>query len=113
MYAWGAELMAENRSWGEAAAKASVPLAAVAGLARGAYDAATGNGTFRAGFEHKKQSVIQAAEKFGREKGDAIEESMISNFLAALKKEAEPRMEEGFKQIGNALKKNMHRRAIR
>ena len=94
--------MAENRFWGATAATVSVLVAAPAGLVKGAYDAASGNGTFRAGFEQTMQSVIESAEKFGRENGDAITAKLRGAAAGEIRK-----------RVDDAVRKSINRRVAR
>jgi hypothetical protein len=77
--------MANNsRFWGTVTGIAAAPVAIAAGLAKGAYDAASGNGGFSEGVEKTTGGIIKGAEHFGEEHGDLITRGIITGAAAAV-----------------------------
>jgi len=76
--------MTKNRFWGTVAGLACTPVAIAAGVAKGAYDAASGQGSFADGAEHVTGSMIRGAENFGQEHGDLITRGIITGAAAAV-----------------------------
>src|SRR5262249_20062459 len=64
--------MAKSTFWGVVTGIAATPVALAAGIAKGAYDAASGNGSFAEGVEKTAGGMIKGAEHFGEEHGDLI-----------------------------------------
>ncbi len=75
--------MAKNRFWGTVTGVAFTPVAIAAGVAKGAYDAASGNGTFADSAEHATGAMIRNAEHFGEEHGDLITKGIVTGAAAA------------------------------
>ena len=59
-------------------------VAIAAGVARGAYDAASGHGGFAESAEKVTGSMIRSAEEFGAEHGDLITRGVITGAAAAV-----------------------------
>jgi len=77
-------MASENAFWGVVIAAAAFPAAVAAGFAKGTYDAVSGNGPFAEGCNQVVQPVINTAEQFGREHGEAITRGLIQGATAAL-----------------------------
>jgi hypothetical protein len=75
--------MAKNRFWGTVTGIAFAPVAIASGVAKGAYDAASGNGGFAEGAEKVTRGMITSAEEFGEEHGDLITRGIITGAAAA------------------------------
>jgi hypothetical protein len=73
--------MADNEFWGTTAAVASTPVAIVAGLTNGSYQAATGAGSFNHGFESAMKTVTGSAHRFGNDHGTTITRAVITGFV--------------------------------
>lgn len=76
--------MAQNKFWGTVSGLAATPVAVAAGVARGAYDAASGSGGFAEGVEKTTGGIIRGAESFGNEHGDLITRGIITGAAAAV-----------------------------
>ena len=76
--------MATSRFWGTVTGIAVAPVAIAAGVARGAYDAASGHGGFAESAEKVTGSMIRSAEQFGAEHGDLITRGVITGAAAAV-----------------------------
>ncbi len=76
--------MAKNTFWGVVTGIAATPVAIAAGVARGAYDAASGNGSFAEGAERTAGGMIKGAQHFGEEHGDLMTKGIITGAAAAL-----------------------------
>ncbi len=76
--------MAKNRFWGTVTGVAATPVAIAVGVAKGAYDAASGNGAFADSAEQATGAMIRNAEHFGEEHGDLITRGIITGAAAAL-----------------------------
>ncbi len=76
--------MANNRFWGTVTGVAFTPVAIAAGVAKGAYDAASGNATFADSAEQATGAMIRSAEHFGEEHGDLITRGIVTGAAAAL-----------------------------
>ena len=76
--------MAKSTSWGVVTGIAATPVALAAGVAKGAYDAASGNGSFAEGAEKTAGGMIKGAERFGEEHGDLITKGIITGAAAAV-----------------------------
>jgi len=76
--------MAQSKFWGTVSGIAFSPVAIAAGVAKGAYDAASGNGSFAEGAEKVTGSLIKNAEHFGEEHGDLITKGIITGAAAAV-----------------------------
>jgi len=86
---WGV-LVAEKKSrfWGTVCAVAASPVTLAAGVAKGAYDAASGNGSFKDGFDKATDSVVEAAYEFGEEHGSTVTTGLVSGAALALGRRA-------------------------
>jgi hypothetical protein len=76
--------MANNKFWGTVSGVVVTPVAIAAGVAKGAFDAASGNGSFAEGVEKTTGSVIKGAEQFGEQHGDLITRGIITGAAAAV-----------------------------
>jgi len=76
--------MAENKFWGTVSGIAFAPVAIAAGVAKGAYDAASGGGSFAHGVETVTGTMIKNAEEFGEQHGDLITRGLITGAAAAV-----------------------------
>lgn len=76
--------MAKNAFWGTVTGIAAAPLAIAAGIAKGAYDAASGNGSFAESAERTTDGMIKGAEHFGEEHGDLITRGIVTGAAAAM-----------------------------
>jgi hypothetical protein len=76
--------MAKNIFWGTVTGIVATPVALAAGVAKGAYDAASGSGTFADGAEKTAGGMIRGAERFGEEHGDLITRGIITGAAAAV-----------------------------
>jgi hypothetical protein len=80
------ELKVEEGSefWGDVLAVGASPVAITAGFAKGAFDAATGNGPFTDGFNATANPIVRGAKKFGHEHGPAITKGLLGGAATAL-----------------------------
>ncbi|HET7246557.1 MAG TPA: hypothetical protein VFJ07_17150 [Streptosporangiaceae bacterium] len=69
--------------WAGAIAVAAAPVAIAAGIAKGSYDAASGAGSFDAGFHSAADPVIVRARKFGTDHQDTITKGVIGGAATA------------------------------
>jgi hypothetical protein len=69
--------------WGDVIAVGASPVAIAAGFAKGAFDAATGNGPFSEGFNGTASPIIRGAKKFGSEHGPTITKGIIGGAATA------------------------------
>lgn len=76
--------MAKSTFWGVVTGIAATPVALAAGVARGAYDAASGNGSFAEGVEKTAGGMIKGAQHFGEEHGDLMTKGIITGAAAAV-----------------------------
>ena len=76
--------MAKSKFWGTVTGIAFAPVAIAAGVAKGAYDAASGNGGFVQSAEKVTGALIRGAEEFGEEHGDLITRGIITGAAAAV-----------------------------
>jgi hypothetical protein len=76
--------MAQSRFWGTVTGIAVAPVAIAAGVAKGAYDAASGNGGFAESAEKVTGAMIRSAEEFGEEHGDLITRGIVTGAAAAV-----------------------------
>src|SRR5262252_955106 len=76
--------MAQSKFWGTVTGIAVAPVAIAAGVAKGAYDAASGNGGFAESAEKVTGAMIRSAEDFGEEHGDLITRGIITGAAAAV-----------------------------
>lgn len=76
--------MAESKFWGTVTGIAATPVAIAAGVAKGAYDAASGSGSFAEGVETTTGGIIRGAQHFGEEHGDLITRGIITGAAAAV-----------------------------
>jgi hypothetical protein len=78
--------MGEKKSlfWGTVFAFASSPVAITAGVAKGTYDAVTGNGSFEEGCRQAATTVVEKAQEFGAEHGGKITGGLIVGASGAL-----------------------------
>ena len=76
--------MAKSKFWGTVTGIAFAPVAIAAGVAKGAYDAASGNGGFAESAEKVTGAMIRSAEDFGEEHGDLITRGIITGAAAAV-----------------------------
>jgi hypothetical protein len=74
----------KNEFWAEVSVVAVSPVAIAAGIARGAYDAATDNGAFSEGFNAAAAPVFRAAREFGEEHGGIITRGVVTGAAGAL-----------------------------
>jgi hypothetical protein len=72
-----------NGFWAGAIAVAAAPVAIAAGIAKGSYDAASGSGSFDAGFHEAADPVIATARKFGTEHQETITRGVIGGAATA------------------------------
>ena len=70
--------------WADAIAVAASPVAIAAGLVRGSYDAASGGGTFDAGFHSAADPIIASARKFGTDHKDTITKGVLGGAATAI-----------------------------
>jgi len=75
--------MANNKFWGTVTGLAFSPVAIAAGVAKGAYDAANGNGSFAESAQQTTGSMIKNAEQFGEDHGDLITRGIVTGAAAA------------------------------
>jgi hypothetical protein len=83
-----------NDFWANVITVAASPVAIAAGIAKGSYDAATGNGPFAEGFGATAEPIIWGAKRFGSEHGPAITKGVITGAATAV----------GARIVGGALK---------
>ncbi len=76
--------MTKNIFWGTVTGIVATPVAVAVGTAKGAYDAASGNGSFSEGAEKTAGGMIKGAERFGEEHGDLITRGIITGAAAAV-----------------------------
>ncbi|HUJ04554.1 MAG TPA: hypothetical protein VLX31_00435 [Streptosporangiaceae bacterium] len=76
--------MATNKFWGTVSGVAFAPVAITVGVAKGAYDAASGNGSFADSAERTTGTMIKGAENFGAEHGDLITKGIITGAAVAV-----------------------------
>ena len=69
--------------WAGAIAVAASPVAIAAGIVKGSYDAASGSGSFDAGFHSAADPVIANARRFGIEHKDTITKGIIGGAATA------------------------------
>lgn len=74
----------EDAFWGTVISAVAFPAAVAAGLAKGTYDAATGNGSLTEGYNQMVRPIMNTAELFGREHGEAITKGLIQGATVAL-----------------------------
>ena len=63
--------------WGKTFALVTLPAAALAGTAKGTYNAVSGNGSFGDGFEETIDIMCNSAEEFGDKHADHINKTVI------------------------------------
>jgi hypothetical protein len=63
--------------WGKACKAASIVPAIYAGAAKGAYDAATGKGSFNDGYDKVGGKLVDAAEDFGEKHKEQLTNATI------------------------------------
>ena len=73
-----------NKFWSDVSAIAVSPVAIVAGVAKGAYDASTDHGAFVDGFSAAAGPIIGAARGFGADHGTAITKGVVGGAAGAL-----------------------------
>ena len=73
-----------NGFWAGAIAVAAAPVAIAAGIAKGSYDAASGTGSFDAGFHSAADPVIDRARKFGIDHKDTITKGVLGGAATAV-----------------------------
>jgi hypothetical protein len=73
-----------NEFWSDVSAIAVSPVAIVAGVAKGAYDASTDNGAFVDGFSAAAGPIIRSARGFGAEHGNAITKGVVGGAAGAV-----------------------------
>jgi hypothetical protein len=83
-----------NDFWANVITVAASPVAIAAGVAKGSFDAATGNGPFTEGFNATAEPIIFGAKKFGAEHGPAITKGIIGGAATAV----------GARIVGGALR---------
>jgi hypothetical protein len=76
--------MDKNRFWGVVSSVAATPVGLAAGVAKGSYDAVSGNGPFEEGFSKTAGTVIRAANDFGEEHGGLITTGIVGGAAAAV-----------------------------
>jgi hypothetical protein len=76
--------MANSKFWGTVSGIAATPVAIAVGVAKGAYDATSGNGSFAEGVEKTTGGIIKGAEHFGEQHGDLITRGIITGAAAAV-----------------------------
>jgi len=76
--------MAKSRFWGTVTGIAVAPVAIAAGVAKGAYDASSGNGGFAESAEKATRAMIRSAGEFGEEHGDLITRGIVTGAAAAV-----------------------------
>jgi hypothetical protein len=64
--------------WGKAAQVVSFYPAAIAGIGKGAYNVASGNGSFSDGVEKTVDKALESAERFGEQHSDKLTGAAIS-----------------------------------
>jgi hypothetical protein len=74
----------KNGFWVDVSAVAVSPVAIAAGIARGAYDAATDNGGFSEGFNAAAIPIMNAAREFGAEYGGIMTKGVVTGAAGAL-----------------------------
>ena len=72
-----------NGFWAGAIAVAAAPVAIAAGIAKGSYDAASGSGSFDAGFHSAADPIVVRARKFGTDHQDTITKGVIGGAATA------------------------------
>ena len=83
-----------NGFWAGAIAVAAAPVAIAAGIAKGSYDAASGSGSFDAGFHSAADPVFVRARKFGTDHQETITKGVIGGAATAV----------GARIVGESLK---------
>jgi hypothetical protein len=73
-----------NKFWGNLLEGIFILPAAGAGLVKGTYNAATGNGTFSEGFEETGNAIIKGVGQFGDDHNDAITKKLVEGAAGAL-----------------------------
>jgi hypothetical protein len=73
-----------NDFWADVITVAASPVAIAAGVAKGSYDAASGNGPFREGFNATAEPILWSAKKFGAQHGTTITKGIIGGAAGAL-----------------------------
>jgi len=73
-----------NDFWANVITVAASPVAIAAGVAKGSYDAATGNGPFAEGFGATAEPIIWGAKRFGAEHGSTITRGVIGGAATAV-----------------------------
>jgi hypothetical protein len=85
-----------NGFWANVSLVAVSPVAIVAGVAKGAYDASTDNGAFNEGFNSAAGPILRAAKDFGAEHGTTMTKGVITGAAGALGARI---VREGFKHL--------------
>ena len=83
-----------NGFWAGAIAVVAAPVAIAVGIAKGSYDAASGSGSFDAGFHAAADPVIVKARKFGEDHQETITRGVIGGAATAV----------GARIVGESLK---------
>ena len=86
--------MEQNDFWANVITVAASPVAIAAGIAKGSYDAASGNGPFAEGFSTTAEPIIWGAKRFGAEHGPTITKGIVGGAATAV----------GARIVGGALK---------
>jgi hypothetical protein len=70
--------------WADFSMVAALPVAVTAGVAKGTFDAVTGNGAFEQGYENTSSRVVSEAKKFGGEHGSTITRGLLVGVTSAI-----------------------------
>jgi hypothetical protein len=70
--------------WADVSMVAALPVAMAAGVAKGTFDAVTGNGAFEQGYEATSNRVVGGAKKFGGDHGSTITRGLVVGVTSAL-----------------------------
>lgn len=68
----------KSKFWAGACAVLSLPVAGVGGLAKGSYDALSGNGSFMDSAGEIADRIVEAAADFGADNGGALTTAAIT-----------------------------------
>lgn len=70
--------------WADFSMVAALPVAVAAGVAKGTFDAVTGNGGFEEGYEGVSNRVVTEAKKFGGAHGPTITKGLLVGATSAI-----------------------------
>lgn len=77
-------MQSQNEFWAGVVTAVASPVAVAAGIAKGSYDAATGNGAFGDGFNAAAEPIIGAAKRFGGEHGEILTRGVLTGAATTL-----------------------------